>query len=56
MALLLYTLQGIIRIQMQIGTFQSTYFSTGFTKEAEVCYRKGSWFFNLVLGLLDSSI
>lgn len=49
----LYTLQGRIRIPMQMGLFQEKYFSQGTPKEAELINRKGKWYFNLVLELPD---
>jgi IS605 OrfB family transposase len=49
----LYTLQGRIRVEMQMGLFQQTYFSQGTNKEAELLFKKGRWYFNLVLDLPD---
>jgi len=45
----LYTLQGRIRVEMEMGSFQQTYFAAGIPKEAELIFRKGFWYFNLVL-------
>jgi len=52
----LYTLQGRMRVEMQMGPFQQTYFSQGIPKEAELTFRKGHWYFNLVLDLPDQPI
>ncbi len=52
-SLSLYTLQGRTRVEMQMGSFQQTYFSQGVPKEAELTFRKGQWYFNLVLDLPD---
>ncbi len=52
----LYTLQGRIRVEMQMSPFQQTYFSQGIPKEAELTFRKGEWYFNLVLDLPDQPI
>lgn len=49
----LYTLEGRIKVKMQMGPFQERYFLEGVPKEAELIYKKGSWFFNLVLDLPD---
>ena len=55
-SLSLYTLQGRMRVEMQMGPFQQTYFSQGIAKEAELTFRKGHWYFNLVLDLPDQPI
>src|SRR3990167_9345781 len=55
-SLSLYTLQGRMRVGMQMGRFQQTYFSQGIPKEAELTFRKGHWYFNLVLDLPDQPI
>jgi IS605 OrfB family transposase len=47
----LYTLQGRIKVKMRMGAFQQKYFSQGIPKEAELIFRKGKWFFNLVLDM-----
>ena len=49
----LYTLEGRIKIEMEMGPFQESYFSQGIPKEAELIYKKGRWYFNLVLDLPD---
>jgi putative transposase len=54
--LTLYTLQGRIQVSMQRGPFQEVYFSAGVPKEAELICKKGIWYFNLVLDLLDSPL
>jgi IS605 OrfB family transposase len=47
----LYALQGRIKVSMKMGVFQQNYFSQGIPKEAELIYKKGRWYFNLVLDL-----
>jgi putative transposase len=49
----LYTLQGRIRVAMKPGAFQQSYLEQGMPKEAELVFRKGTWYFNLVLDLPD---
>lgn len=49
----LYTLQGRIRVEMQMGSFQQAYFSKGIPKEAELTLKKGQWYFHLVLDMPD---
>ncbi len=51
----LYTLQGRIRVEMKMGSFQQGYFSQGRPKEAELLYKKGAWYFHLVLDLPDQA-
>ncbi len=51
----LYTLEGRIRVPMKLGTFQQGYFSRGIPKEGELVFKRGTWYFNLVLDLPDSS-
>lgn len=55
-SLSLYTLQGRIRVEMKMGLFQQDYFSKGIHKEAELIFKKGHWYFNLVLDLPDLPI
>jgi IS605 OrfB family transposase len=52
-SLSLYTLQGRVRVEMEMGSFQQIYFSQGIPKEAELTFKKGYWYFNLVLDLPD---
>lgn len=49
----LYTLNKRITVSMRMGAFQQHYFSMGSPKEAELLYKKGKWYFNLVLDLPD---
>jgi putative transposase len=49
----LYTPKGRIKVKMEMGVFQQNYFSQGVPKEAELIFRKGKWYFNLVLELPD---
>ena len=49
----LYTLGKRIQVKMRLGPFQKGYFSQGVPKEGELIYRKGKWYFNLVLDLPD---
>lgn len=55
-SLSLYTLEGRITVKMRMGSFQQSYFAKGVPKEAEVIYKKGKWFFNLVLELPEVSL
>jgi len=52
-AVSLYTLQGRVRIEMQPGDFQQAYLSQGIPKEGELVFKKGRWYFHLVLDLPD---
>ena len=52
----LYTLEGRITVKMQMGYFQKEYFSRGVPKEGELVYRKGTWYFHLVLDLPDEPL
>jgi len=49
----LYTLGKRIQVKMRFGPFQKEYFSQGVPKEGELIYKKGKWYFNLVLDLPD---
>ncbi len=49
----LYTLDKRISVSFHLGEFQKHYFSQGLAKEAELIFRKGNWYFNLVLDLTD---
>jgi len=53
-SLSLYTLQGRVSVDMHMGPFQQAHFVQGSPKEAELTFRKGQWYFNLVLDLPDS--
>lgn len=52
----LYTLEGRIKVQMNLGPFQREYFSQGIPKEGELICKKGKWYFNLVLDLPDPTL
>jgi IS605 OrfB family transposase len=52
----LYTLQGRLRVEMSMGEFQQRYFGNGKPKEAELIFRNGYWYFNLVLDLPNRPI
>ena len=52
-AISIYTLSGRILVKMNLGEFQRTYLKLGFAKEAELIYKNGKWFFNLVLDIPD---
>jgi len=52
-SLSLYTLEGRITVKMRLGHFQQGYLSEGEPKEAELCFKNGHWYFNLVLDLPD---
>lgn len=45
----LYTLNGRIRVPMHLGKHQRRILKSGKPKEAELVFRKGKWFFNLVV-------
>jgi len=45
----LYTLSGRIKVPMVLGDFQRVRLEPGSPKEAELVFRNGTWFFNLVL-------
>ena len=45
----LYTLSGRIKVPMKLGDFQRARLQSGSPKEAELVFRNGVWFFNLVL-------
>lgn len=49
----LFTLQGRIRVQWEIGKFQQEYLNIATPREAELIYRKGCWYFNLALDIPD---
>jgi putative transposase len=49
----LYTLAGRVTVKMRPGHFQQSYFSQGKPKEAELIFKKGHWYLNLVLDLPD---
>jgi IS605 OrfB family transposase len=48
-ALSLYTLEGRIKVAMVLGDHQRRILAGGRLKEAELVYRQGQWFFNLVV-------
>ena len=52
----LYTLEGRITVKMEPGDFQKDYLSKGIPKEAELVYKKGTWYFHLVLDLPDEPL
>jgi IS605 OrfB family transposase len=45
----LYTLAGRIKVEWATGKHQSDFLENGTSKEAELIFRNGNWFFNLVL-------
>lgn len=49
----LYTLDKRVNVELKMGSFQKDYFLQGEPKEAELVFKKGKWFFNLVLDLPD---
>lgn len=51
----LYTLEGRIKVEMQIGEFQKGYLKQGILKEAELICKRGQWYFHLVLDMPESS-
>lgn len=53
-AISLYTLSGRILVPMILGEFQQNYLRLGRPKEAELTFRGGQWFFNLVLDIPDA--
>jgi IS605 OrfB family transposase len=40
-----------IKTEIKLGPYQQQYLSKGIPKEAELIFKKGSWYFNLVLDL-----
>lgn len=52
----LYTLSGRIFIPMDAGDFQQQYLQQGKPREAELICKKGEWFFNLVIDLLETNL
>ena len=52
----LYTLKGRMKVEMEMGSFQESYFSQGIPKEAELICKKGKWYFNLVLDLPNAPL
>ena len=49
--LTLYTLEKRIKVQMKLGLLQQDYLSKGTPKEAELIFKNGSWYFNLVVDI-----
>jgi len=49
----LFTLEGRIVVNYILGKHQANLFNSGITKEAELIKRKGQWYFNLVIDILD---
>lgn len=52
----LYTLEGRIQVNMQMGLFQKQYFEKGAPLEAELICKKGKWYFNLVLEIQEVKV
>ncbi len=52
----LYTPEGRVHLKMRMGEFQKKYFAQGMSKEGELLYKKGKWYFNLVLDLPDQEL
>ena len=52
----LYTLDKRIKAKMKMGSFQEKYFAQGLPKEGGLIFKKGRWYFNLVLDLPDPSL
>ncbi len=50
----LYTLSGRILVDVKLGEFQRDYLQRGTAKEAELVFKDGTCFFNLVLDLPDT--
>ena len=48
-SLSLYTLKGRTKVEWIAGKHQTDLFQNGFPKEAELIFKNGNWFFNLVL-------
>jgi putative transposase len=49
----LYTLDGRVKVSFKIGNYQKKLLEQGAPKEAELIFRKGAWYFNLVLQFPD---
>jgi putative transposase len=52
----LYTLSGRIIVPTNLGKFQRDYLQCGQAKEAELIFKKGQWFFNLVLDIKNPQL
>lgn len=52
----LYTLQGRVRISLEISEFHKSFLDVGVLKEAELVRKKNRWFFHLVLDLPDAPL
>jgi IS605 OrfB family transposase len=50
----LYTLEGRIKVTFQLGNHQKKLLENGTPKEAELIFRNGNWYFNLVLEYHDA--
>ncbi|MGE0009536.1 MAG: RNA-guided endonuclease InsQ/TnpB family protein [Candidatus Babeliales bacterium] len=50
----LNTLSKRIKVSTHLGEFQREYLKRGTSKEAELIYKKGCWYFNLVLDFLET--
>ncbi|HEY2810266.1 MAG TPA: transposase, partial [Rhabdochlamydiaceae bacterium] len=50
----LFTLQGRVRIPLEISEFHKPFFRIGILKEAELVRKKNRWFFHLVLDLPET--
>jgi IS605 OrfB family transposase len=50
----LYTLSGRITARLCLGNHQRRILESGQPKEAELVFRRGQWFFNLVVELIDA--
>jgi putative transposase len=50
----LYTLSGRIKVVFKMGSYQKKLFDMGKPKEAELVYRDGDWYFNLVIEIPDT--
>src|SRR2546421_3419248 len=52
-AVSLNTLQGRMRVPLILGDYQRQILASGLPKEAELAFRRGHWFFNLVVASAD---
>ena len=52
----LYTLSGRVTVPWLLGEHQKRILSSGQPREAELVFRKGSWYFNLVVESTDAAI
>ena len=50
----LYTMEGRIKASLSLGAYQQKWLEKGLPKEAELIFRNGNWYFNLVLEIPET--